>query len=128
MAEGRVVRAVENRSGGLVENRSGGLLHVTGFLILGVGVDFAGRQTADVQPFGSAGLIAGEVVAREQNGMEDGMIDVDAGINHGDDASAADAETVLGVLQADNLGSGLSGIAMPDDRAVVIHRSMVIEA
>src|ERR1700757_3810657 len=56
------------------------------------------------------------------------MIDVHTGINYGDDARATDAKPVLRVLKADDLGRWLGCVAVPDDRAVIIHRGMVVEA
>jgi hypothetical protein len=128
VAECGVVRGIEDRSGGLVENRCRGLLHVAWLLILGVGVSKPVLVSTDIQPFGGSGLVARKVVAGKQNRLEDGVIDVHTGINDGDDAGAADSKTVLRVLKTDDLGGRLSGIAVPDDGAVIIYWSGVIKA
>jgi hypothetical protein len=60
--------------------------------------------------------------------LENGVIDVHTGINDGDDAGAANSKTVLSILKADDLGPWLSGIAVPDDGAVIIYWSGVIKA
>src|ERR1700757_2854176 len=115
VAERGVVRAIEDRSGGLVENRCRGLLDVAWLLILGVGVGKPVLVSTDIQPFGGSGLVARKVVAGKQDGLEDGLIDVHTGINDGDDAGAANAKTVLRVLKTDDLGGRLSGVAVPND-------------
>src|SRR5882724_10096340 len=107
VAEGSVVPAIKHSGGGLVENGGGGLLDVARLLVLRIGINVAVPQFADVEPFRGAGLIARKVVSREQDGLQDRVIDVHAGINDGDDAGATDAEAVLGVLKPDNLGRGL---------------------
>jgi hypothetical protein len=84
--------------------------------------------STDIQPFGGSGLVARKVVAGKQNRLKDGVIDVHAGINDGDDAGAANSKTVLRVLKTDDLGGRLSGIAVPDDGAVIIYWSGVIKA
>src|SRR5260370_39225129 len=55
------------------------------------------------------------------------MVHVDASVNHGHNARAANSKTVLSVLKPDDLGRGLRRIAMPNDGAVVIHRGLVIK-
>src|SRR5260370_31211126 len=54
------------------------------------------------------------------------MVHVDASVNHGHNARAANSKTVLSVLKPDDLGRGLRRIAMPNDGAVVLHRGLVI--
>jgi hypothetical protein len=128
VAECGVVRGIEDRSGGLVENRCRGLLHVARLLILGVGVSKPVLVSIDIQPFGGSGLVARKVVAGKQNGLENGVINVHTCVNDGNDASAGDTKTVLSILKADDLGPWLSGIAVPDDGAVIIYWSSVIKA
>src|SRR5258706_84644 len=128
VAECGVVRGIEDGSGGLVENRCRGLLHVAWSLILVVGVSKPVLVSTDIQPFGGSGLVGRKVVAGKQNRLKDGVIDVHAGINDGDDAGAANSKTVLRVLKTDDLAGRLSGVAMPNDRAIVIHGGSIVEA
>ncbi len=127
MAESSVRRAVENRGSGLVKNGGGGLLDVSRLLILRIGVCIAVLHTGDIKPFRSAGLVARKVIARQQHGGEDGMVDVNASVNDGHDAGAGDAKTVLRVLEADDLGRRLCRIAVPNDGAVVIYGGSVVK-
>src|SRR5882724_4127538 len=56
------------------------------------------------------------------------MVDVDAGINDGDDSGTANSKTVLCILKPDNLCRRLNHVAVPGDGAVIVHRSGVVES
>src|SRR5436309_14546084 len=56
------------------------------------------------------------------------MVDVHTGINHGDDTGTANSKTVLCILKPYNLCRRLNHVTVPGDRAVIIHRSGIVES
>src|SRR5229473_4413362 len=126
MAEGDIRRAVQNRCGGLIKHGSRRLLHVARLLILSASVGVAALHPGDIEPLGGAGLVPREVVTFQKDGIEDWMIRVYAGVNDGDDSFAGYAKTILGVLEPDDLGSGLSRVTVPNDRAVILDRRRIV--
>jgi len=117
---GRV--AVEDGGSGLIENGSGGLID-----LCGSGRISGGRRLGEVGHLGAIGLIAGEVVTREKNGLQRGMIRIDAGVNVRDDADAGNLKSVLRLGNTDDLGGGLIGVTVPNLTAEVRDGSCVGE-
>ena len=110
VAECGVLRiAVEDGGGGLIENGSGRLIDMRGR-----GGIARGRRRSEVSELGAVGLIAREIVAGKQNGLESGMIRINAGVNVRDDADAGNLKSVLRFRDTDDLGGGLVCVAVPD--------------
>ena len=126
VAKGDVGRAVQDRSCGLIQNGGSGLLDVSRLLTLSVAV--AILHAGHIEPLGGAGLVPREIVTPQKNGIEDRVIRVYARINDGDDSATSYGKTVMGVRKADDLGSGLGRVTVPDGRAVIVDWRRVIEA
>src|SRR5436309_2293550 len=124
VAKGDVGRAVQDRSCGLIQNGGSGLLDVSRLLTLSVAV--AILHAGHIEPLGGAGLVPREIVTLQKNGREDRVIRVYAGINDGDESFAGYTKAVLGVREADDLGSGLGRVTVPDGRAVVLDERRIV--
>src|SRR6266436_5331535 len=127
VAEGDIRRAIQNRRGRLIKHGSRRLLHVTGLLILNAGVGVTALHPGDIEPLGGAGLVPREVVPLQKDGIEDRVIRVYARVNDGDDSFAGYAKAVVGVREADNLGSRLGRVTVPNDRAVILDRRRIVQ-
>src|SRR6266404_9829896 len=75
-----------------------------------------------IQPFRSSWLLARKIITGEQHGDKNRMIDVHAGIDHGNDSSAGDPETIVRIRQPNDLTSWLRGISVGNDAAKIVHR------
>src|SRR5229473_1868104 len=112
VAEGGVLRLREVGARKLVEDSGSGLVHHQG---RGEGAD---GGLVDVGKLGArAGDVAGEIVTRDKDALEDGMGGIDAGVNKGDEPRAGNAKTDLRVGQPDNLTSGMGDGAVQDGNA-----------
>src|SRR5713101_9390958 len=127
MAEGDIRRAVQNRCSGLIEHGSRRLLHVARLLILSASVGVAALHPGDIEPLGGAGLVPREVVSLQKDGIEYWMIRVYACVNDGDNSFAGYAKAVLCVREADDLGSRLGRITVPNDRAVILDWRRIVQ-
>src|SRR5713226_8822620 len=122
VAEGGVLRLREVGARKLVEDSGSGLVHHQG---RGEGAD---GGLVNVGKLGArAGDVAGEIVTRDKDALEDGMGGIDAGVNNGDDTRAGNIESGSRVGQTDNRTSGLSDIAVRDGNAEVVHGDYVRE-
>src|SRR5690348_453420 len=83
--------------------------------------------TSNIEPLRSTRLIAGEIIALQQNWTQNRMIGIYTGINQRYDSGAGDPEAILGILKADDLRRWLRRITMPHYGTVIIHRRSVIE-
>src|SRR5260370_38587241 len=88
--------AIEDRGGGLVQDGGGRLLHVTGLLILRVGVNVTILHTGHIEPFRGAWLVTCKVISRKKDGRQDRMINFYASGNHGKISGAPTAQAVFG--------------------------------
>ena len=75
---------------------------------------------------GTAGAVAGEIVAWNKNVRKGRVARVDAGVNHRDDARAGHVKHVLGVFYSNDLSGGLIGVPVPHRRTKISDRSRVI--
>src|SRR5882762_6678667 len=106
VAEGGVLRLREVGARPWVEDGGSGLVDLHGRGVGAVG------GLVDVGKLGArAGGIAGEIVTRDKDALEDGMGRIDAGVNNGDDARTGNAESGLRAGQTDNRTSRLGDIA-----------------
>ncbi len=103
------------------------MLHVARLLILSARVGVAALHPGDIEPLGGAGLVPREVVSLQKDGVEDWMIRVYACVNDGDNSFAGYAKAVLCVGEADDLGSRLGRITVPNDRAVILDRRRIVQ-
>jgi len=110
MSECGVLRvAVEDGGSGLIENGGGRLIDLRGS-----GRISGGRRLGEVRHLGAIGLIAGEIVSSKENGLQSGMIRINAGVDVRDDANAGNLEGTLRFGDADFLSGGLVGVAVPN--------------
>src|SRR5690242_4558459 len=128
MAKIDVGRAIKNGRSRLIEDGGGGLLDVGGLLILDSCVRVAALHTADIKPFRGARLVAGEIVTGQENGIQNGMVHVHAGIDDGNNTSTANAKSVLRLLELNNLRRRLFNVPVPGNRAVVAYGCCVVKA
>src|SRR5713101_1071283 len=56
------------------------------------------------------------------------LLILSASVNDGDDSSAGYAKAVLAIREADDLGSRLGRITVPNDRAVILDRRRIVQA
>ena len=119
MSKGNIGRTVQNGRRGLIQNGGSRLLNEASLLVLPLIVITLPRH---VEPFGGTWLVSREVVPLEKNWTKNGVVGVDARVNESHNSRTADPETILSVLQPNDLGCGLRRIPMPDYRAVVIDR------
>src|SRR5258708_22279100 len=75
-----------------------------------------------IQPFRSSWLPTRKVITGEQHGDKNRMIDVHARIDHGNDSSAGDPETIVRIRQPNDLPSRLPRVSMGNDAAKIVHR------
>src|SRR5216684_7293389 len=127
MAEGDIRRAVQNRCSGLIEHSSRRLLHIARLLILSASVRVTALHPGHIEPLGGAWLVSREIVTLQKNGIEDWVIRVYACVNDGDDSFAGYAKSVLSVREADDLGSRLGRVTVPNDRAVILDRRRIVQ-
>src|SRR5260370_864284 len=103
------------------------LLHVARLLILSASVGVTALHPGHIEPLRGAWLVPREVVPLQKDGREDRMIGVHPGVNDGDDSFASYAKAVVGVREADDLGSRLGRITVPNDRAVILDRRRIVQ-
>src|SRR6266849_1541648 len=128
MTEGDIRRAIQNRCGGLIKHGSRRLLHVPRLLILSASVGVTGLHPRDIEPLGGAWLVSREIVTLQKDGIENWVIRVYACVNDGDDSFAGYTKAVLAIREADDLGSRLGRITVPNDRAVILDRRRIVQA
>ena len=118
------MRAVHHRDAALIDHRDRALIDLARRAIH-ARILVSGRAGREIVHFVAADLIAGEVVARQENRLENRMVGVNAGVDVGDDASAREIELLLGPLEANHARRGLIDVTRPDSAAVILNRSRI---
>src|SRR5229473_5894895 len=123
VAKGGVLRLREVGARQLVEDGGSGLVHHQGRR------EGAYGGLVDVRKLGArTGDVAGEIVTRDKNALEDGMRGINAGVNNRDNTRTGNVESGLRVWQTDNRTRWLGDVAVRDGSAKVVHRGCVGEA